>query len=193
MSPELRLMASPARTYAALARTAPIGPLAALRRPVLSLAVIGSSVAILATRHATPALVASTMLCWSPVLLAQIAIALAVIAGPARRTVGIWRALDLFFASHAPWSLWLLALVAWAPTSGDRSQLPIFLSAVFPILLTPRILAAYFREVLRLEPRAARMRTAVHQGATWTLLLVALGAAVAATPRIVELLGSWIG
>lgn len=180
-------MAAPASTYAELMRhPARISALAALRRPLLVAVIVGSSTAMLATRHATPALVFSTTVCWSVLVAAQIAIALSVIAGPARRTIGVARALDLFFAGHAPWSLWLLAVVAYAPTSFELRLTPILLLALIPIALTPRIIAAYFREVLGLGRREALARTALHQAITWLALAIVYGAAVAIIPRIVE-------
>lgn len=183
-------MVRPAATYAALARLpAGLGPVRALRRPLIAAAVLAGTAAILATRHATAGLVVSTFACWSVVVIAQVVIALAVIAHPARRTVGVPRALDLFFASHAPWSLWMLAVVAYAPTAGERTLLPILASALAPIVLTPRILTAFFREVLGLDRRRAIARTAVHQAITWILLIAVYGAAVALIPRIVE----WAG
>src|SRR5690242_9581507 len=117
MTPELRLMVAPAATYAVLARQpSPVGPLTALRRPLLAAIVLGTAMAFAPTRHLTPALVAGTTIAWSFVIVIQILIALLLIAGPARRTVGVARALDLFFASHAPWSFWLLiAAVLPAP------------------------------------------------------------------------------
>ncbi|HYT69584.1 MAG TPA: hypothetical protein VEL51_24405 [Vicinamibacterales bacterium] len=187
MNPELRLIAAPGPTYAALARApSRIGPITALRRPLLVAMIIGCSTAILATRHATPSLVLSTTICWSVVVLIQIAIALAVIAAPARRTVGIPRALDLFFAAHAPWSLWMLALIARSPTAGERTLVPVLVAALVPIVLTPRILAAFFREVLELDPREAIRCTIAHQAITWSVLIVMFGWAVALIPRIVQ-------
>ena len=98
-----------------------IGPLASLRRPLVAALILGASMTMAATRQAAPAILLSTIACWGSVIVLQIVIALAVIAGPARRTVGIPRALDLFFASHVPWSLWVLFSVAWAPVPGERS------------------------------------------------------------------------
>src|SRR5262245_4671414 len=114
MSPELGLMVFPRATYAALVReAAPASAATALRRPFVVAAVIGVSVSIAATGRATPALVASTTLSWSYVVLLQLAIAVPLIARHARRTVGLARAIDLFFAGHAPWSLLALAAAAW--------------------------------------------------------------------------------
>src|SRR3954469_19312259 len=117
MSAELRLIASPRETYARLARErGRIGPLAALRRPALVAVVVGAATAIGATRHITPFLLLSTTACWMFVVLLQLAVALPLVAGPARRTVGPPRATDLFYASHGPWSLWLLVAAAWGPS-----------------------------------------------------------------------------
>jgi hypothetical protein len=190
MSAELRLIVAPRDTYARLARVpSRIGPVTALRRPFLVALVFGAWAAIAATRHVTPALLLSTTLCWAFVVLLQIAIVLPLIAGPSRRTVGLPRALDLFFASHAPWSLWLLALAAYAPSPLSRPFTPVWVTAFAPILLTPRMISAFFREVLELDPREAKARTVVHQAITWAILLVLAGMAVSAWPRVLERIG----
>jgi hypothetical protein len=158
----------------------------ALRRPLFVALLVGCCVAMLGTRHVTPALVVSTTVCWSVLVAMQVLIALVVIAGPARRGVGVGRALDLFFAAHAPWSLWMLALVAWHPTSVEKTLTPILAAAIVPLVLTIRSVHAFFREVLGLSLRAATARTAAHQALTWSLLLTAYGAAIAAIPRILQ-------
>jgi hypothetical protein len=103
--------------------------------------------------------------------------------------VGVARALDLFFAAHAPWSLWLLAVVAWAPRPGGRPLTPVLLVALVVLALTFRMIAAYFHVVLGLDLRAARRRAILHQAVTWILLLGAEALAVALLPRVVQ----WIG
>lgn len=187
MSAELRLIIAPRDTYARLARgRSPVGPLTALRRPALVALVLGASVAIAATRHVTPGLLLSTTLCWSFVVLLQIAIAWSLIGGHSRRTVGLSRAIDLFFASHVPWSLWILAAAAWGPSPMGRSTTPLLVAAAVPAVLTPRMIAAFFREVLEMDPQKARARTAVHQAVTWGLFVLLFGLSVAAVPRIHE-------
>jgi len=187
MPSELRLIIAPRDTYARLARgRSPVGPLRALRRPALVALVLGTSEAIAATRHVTPGLLLSTTLCWAFVVLLQIAIALSLMAGASRRTVGLPRAIDLFFASHVPWSLWILAAAAWAPSAVGRPFTPLLIAAAVPAVLTPRMIAAFFREVLEMDPREARARTAVHQALTWGLLVLLFGTAVALVPRIYE-------
>lgn len=190
MSSEMRLMIAPRDTYARLARVpSNIGPVRALRRPLVAAIALGVSVAIAATGHAPPALVLSATVCWSLAVAIQAAIAIALIAGPARRTVGVSRAFDLFFASHAPWSLWFLAAAAWAPSPVGRPLTPVLVAAAAPILLTPRMIAAFFREVLEMDPREAMARTAAHQAITWLVFLALAGWAVALPPRVVEWLG----
>lgn len=190
MSSELRLILSPRDTYARLARVpSGIGPVRALRRPLAAAIALGVSVAIAATGHATPLLVLSATICWTLAIAIQVAIAIALIAGPAQRTVGLWRAFDLFFASHAPWSLWFLAAAAWAPHPLGRPLTPVLVAALAPLILTPRMIAAFFREVLEMDPRDARARTVVHQAVTWLAFIALAGWAFALPPRLVEWLG----
>lgn len=185
MSPEIRLMLSPRDTYASLARVpGRVTLLTALRRPLLVAIVLGVSAAMGATGHVTPALLLSTTLCWSFVVALQIGIALPLIAGPARQTVGLARALDLYFAGHAPWSLWMLATVAWAPSPVGRPLTPVLVAAVVPLLLTPRIVSAFFREVLEMDPRHAVARTAAQQVMTWVTFVVLYGTAVQLVPQV---------
>ena len=189
ISPELQLIVAPRDAYARLARARSRGgALTAVRRPVLVALVIGAAIAIGATGHATPRLLLSTTVCWAFVVLLQIGIALPLIAGPSRRTVGLSRAIDLFFAGHAPWSLWLLAVAVWAPSPLGRPLMPVLASAPVPLLLTVRMIAAYFREVLELDPREARVRTILQQAATWGIPLVLYGTAVAFWPRVLEMI-----
>ena len=189
MTPELRLIVAPARTYARLARqSSRVGALGALRRPLLAAVVLGAAMAISATGHVTPPLVLRTTIAWSYVVVLQVAIALLLITRESRRTVGVARALDLFFASHAPWSLSLLAAAA-LPASMEPPQVVLVVLALIPIALTVRAIAAFFREVLLLAPRRAATRTALHQAITWSTFAVLYGTVVALTPRVVGWLG----
>ena len=187
MSPEILLIVAPRQAYASLARTTErITPLTALRRPLVVALVLGVSAAMGATGRVTPALLLSTTLCWSFVVVLQGAIALPLIAGPARRTVGLARAVDLFFAGHAPWSLWILAVVAWAPSPVGRPLWPALLAASVPLVLTPRIVSAFFQEVLELDPRHAMSRAAAQQALTWLTFIALYGTAVQLWPRVLE-------
>ena len=184
MSPELHLLLSPRDAYAGLARRPrALTPVTALRRPAHVALVMGLAVAIATTGRVTVGLVVSTTLCWSLLVGVQMAIALPLIAGPARRTVGIARALDLFFAGHAPWSLWLLVAAVWVPSPLGPSVAPLLWLALVPLALTQRIILAFFHEVLEVDPRVAVARTVAHQAVTWGLSLVLFGIAVQIWPR----------
>jgi hypothetical protein len=190
VSPELRLLVSPRAAYAALVHEgATVSLVGAMRRPWLAAVVIGASVSMSATGRGTPALVLGTTIAWSYIVILQLAIALALIAPRARRTVGIARAIDLFFAGHAPWSLVALAAAIWSPSPYGRPSWPLDALAIVAVLLTPRIIAAFFGEVLGLDPRAARRMTVVHQAVTWTVFLVVFWNVNALSPRALELLG----
>jgi hypothetical protein len=187
MPSELHLIVAPCEVYRRLARSrGRIGAGRALRRPALVALVLGATVAIGATRHVTPALLLSTTACWAFVVLLQLAVALPLIAAPARHTVGLPRAIDLFFASHAPWSLWMLAAAAWGPSAVGRPLAPVLIAALAPLVLTPRMIAAFFREVLELDAREARLRTLVQQAATWGIPLALYATAVGFWPRLLE-------
>ena len=189
MCPELALMVDPRAAYASLARRGGMmGPLTALRRPLLAAVVLGVAVAIAGTGHVTPTLAVSTTLMWSYLVAAQVVIAVALIARDARRTVGLWRAIDLFFAAHAPWSLFALAACAWSPSPVGRPVTPLLVAALVPVGLTPRILVAFFAEVLRLDPRRAIRRTMVHQAVTWGLFAAAFWIVNALSPRALALI-----
>ena len=189
MSPEIALIVAPGRTYAALAVSETrIGAVGALRRPLLAAVVLGTSMAMSCTRHVTPALVFSTTLLLSIVIIGQVVIAIVVTSGNDVKAIGRARALDLFFASHAPWSLWLLAAAVWVPSTLGLPSAPLWLAALVPMVLTPRIIAAYFREVHGFDRRRAVVRTIAHQALTWGVFIALFGAAVAIWPRILQLL-----
>jgi hypothetical protein len=187
MSPEIGLIVAPDRTYATLAaRTTRLSSVRALRRPLLVAVVLGTSMALATTRHVTPALVISTTVMLSVIVIGQVVTALVVMPATRTQAIGRARALDLFFTSHAPWSLWLLAASAWAPSPPQRPVAPVFIAAIVPAVLTARIIAAYFRHVHELDRRQATVRTIVHQILTWGLFFALFGAAVAIWPRILQ-------
>ena len=184
-------MVAPATTYATLARqSSSVGPLTALRRPLVAALAIGVSMSISTTGHVTPALVFNTTAAWAFVIVLQIAIALPLIAGPSRRSVGVPRALDLFFVSHAPWSFWLITVAALPAPRGRPLTALLLLLGFVPLLMTTRAVAAFFREVLHFPPWRAAAYTVLHQAITWTTFVVLYGTAVALPPRVAGWLGS---
>jgi hypothetical protein len=171
VSPELRIAVSPERTYRDLVREAAENDLlTVLRRPALVALITGTALAMAATGVLPGRLLLSTVICWSFAPLVQVIAAAAVIASVPRREIAMGRALDLLFAGHAPWSLWLLsfgAAAAWGP--GDVVSAAALWTLPLPILWTAWILRAFFRSVLNTTPRGALVRTALHQGIIWTI------------------------
>ena len=191
-SADLRLMAAPRETYAALTQhQGRVEPAAALQRPLLVALVIGVSIALAATRRISLALVASTTLSWSYIVVLQLLIAVPLLARRARRTVGLPRAIDLYFAGHAPWSLFVLFAAAWGPAAGGRRLWPLEVAAVIALVLTLRILSAFFEVVLAMDGRSARRMTILQQAITWSLFIALNWWASAFTPRLYELKALW--
>jgi hypothetical protein len=131
---------------------------------------LGAVTAIAAANRVSVRLLASQTVCWSFVAAVQVLTGLLLIRSAPQRVVGTLRALDLFFAGHLPWSLWLVA--AAGLQVGDPSNMTALLvSLLLPAAATPRILAAFCREVLGLSPSAARRRVVAHQLVTWLIIL----------------------
>jgi hypothetical protein len=192
VSPELLIMRGPRRGYARLSTPADEVTWArALVRPLIVWVVLAVSLTIAGTGHISTRSLAPMLLWWAIVPVAQLGIAFAVVRGPAVRSIGLARALDLFFMSHAPWSLWLLLVAAWAAFVDDvgRPVLPLAIVAVVPLAWTWLMTGAFFLEVLRLDLAAARRRVVAHQALTWGLLLSVWGTAVQVWPRMLGWLG----
>ena len=172
-------------------RPVALSPAVALRRPLLVAVVSGVALSIAATGRVTPGLVLGTTLTWSYWVVAQIAVAIVLMRADAARTVGLARAFDLFFAAHAPWSLAVLAIAAWGPAPFGRPFWPLWPVIIAAPVLTIRAINAFFREVLELDPRAARRRTLAHQVLTCLLLLAYVWMTSSITPRLLKLFAEW--
>jgi hypothetical protein len=185
-SPDLHVMAAPARAYAEAVRRTPRGKWPAVRRPALVALVLGTGSAFSATGHLTLGLLLSGFACWSFVPLLQIATAAAIMRSPASRSLTFGHRMNLWFMGHAPWSLWIFVatfLMGAAPAP-LRVEWPLIASAAIPIVWTSVIAAAYCRVVLGDSRHAAIVRTALHQTVTWTTAVLYVGWAVALWPRI---------
>jgi hypothetical protein len=134
----------------------------------------------------------SAVLTWSFAVIVQLLAATALIASSTRRTASLLAALDLFFMGHAPWSLWLLAVSAWAawlphPLSMEYIVLA---TGALPAAWTAVIVCAFCREVLNDAPRLAVVRTLFHQALIWTFTGGYIAVVVALWPRIIGTLAS---
>jgi hypothetical protein len=125
----------------------------------------------------TVGLVAATAIAWSFIVAIQLVVGVLVIGSVPSRRIGLWHALDLWFAGHLPYSLWLLAVAALMANVPGSLELIIVL-AVAPSLWTAAIVAAFCRIVLGCSRGGARRRAAIHFVAVWAIGLeyVALSA-----------------
>lgn len=173
MSPELRVMLSPASAYRALTpHAAGVTLRMALARPLLVAVVIGCALAIGATGRITFGLSLSTLLCWSFVPALQLLTGAGVMARHPG-SPGIAGRIDLWFMGHAPWSLWLLAAAAILTAAGDTTRIEwlVVASALIPAVWTGIITCAFFQVVQRAPRRSAVRMAFAHQSVTVALVI----------------------
>jgi hypothetical protein len=173
LSPDARVAFKPEATYHALVTEAAPAPWLALRRPALVLLVIAVSVSIASVHQITLSLLLTTAAAWGAILVIQIAIGAVVIASARARRVGFAHALDLWFAGHLPYSLWILMLPILTVVPVATPHEVMGLSIVVPLVWTTSIVSAFCRVVLGLSPAAARRRVALH-----LMLVMFVGGAV---------------
>jgi hypothetical protein len=170
-SVEWAIMRAPARAYADLiiGPDRSLSPVAALRRALVALVLIGAAMATTATSVADFTVVARTTAAWSFVVLTQILGALVVVSrGPARRVPGP-RAFDLLFAANGPWSLWLVTFTTWTMLGSPfgRPVHEALLTLAVPAAWTAYVVFIFCQVVLGSTPRRALWTTALHQSAMW--------------------------
>jgi hypothetical protein len=192
MSPELLVMSAPPSAYRRLASGHRATLAGALKRPLLVAVILGTCVCIYAVQRVTLGLMLSAVLTWSFAVIVQLLAAAALVVSSKRRRVSLPAAMDLFFMGHAPWSLWLLAVAAWAawlphPVKMDYIVLA---TAAVPFAWTAVIVFAFCQEVLNDAPRVAVIRTIFHQSLIWTFTGVYIAVVVALWPRIIGTLAS---
>ena len=148
------------------------------RRPLIVLVVIATAVPIMAVQRITLALCAFSMASFGFVLLIQMAVGAGIIASAPGRRASMPRALDLWFAGHVPYSLWLLTVAAVFAASPWASLDGFVVLAIVPAAWTAVIVAAFCRQVLGSGRAGARWRAAVHVIVMWAIALelVALSA-----------------
>jgi len=162
---------APDATYARLVAegAGPISGWRMLRRPAMVLVVIATLVPIMAVQRVTLGLVATTAIMGSFVVAIQLLIGAVFIASAPGRRVEFPRALDLWFAGHLPYSLWMLVLFAAIAGYGPTSLGLIVVCAVLPSAWTAAIVSAFCRNVLGAERSEARWRAAGHTVSAWVI------------------------
>jgi hypothetical protein len=167
-SDEARVAIRPEATYRRLVTAPePTSLLRLLRRPAVVLLVISTLVPIMAVQRVTVGLVITTAVSWGFVVAIQWITGWLVVASAPARRVGFRRALDLWFAGHLPYSLWMLVFFSAMANMRSASVGLVALSAVVPSAWTTAIVAAYCRIVLGASPSEARSRAAVHLAFVW--------------------------
>jgi len=170
LSSEVTVALTPAAGYRRLlADKAPVPWWRALERPAVVLLVVGVIVPVMALQRVTIGLVATAALSWSFVLAIQGLTGAAVIASVPTRSIDTIRALDVWFAGHLPFSLWMLVAAAWVAVSASMSAEAMVLSAIVPSVWTAIIVSAFCRTVLGTTRNGGRMRAAGHSMATWAV------------------------
>jgi hypothetical protein len=179
LSDDVAVARAPSRAYAALvARTEPLSRRnavdafretwwSAMRRPALVVLVIGVASAISATGRVTATLVLSTMLLWSFVVGVQLAIGLALVTTARSRRVTVPVAIDLLFAGHLPWSLWICLAAGWHAADWPWAIEVAIGAALVALVWTVRILSAFTRVVLGASSGERWARLLAHQACTW--------------------------
>ena len=154
---------------------------------LLVAAAIGTSVTMTATEHVDVWLVISGTAGWSFVPFLQLGTGLVLVRGA---PIPLTNALDRYFATGWPWSLWILTahaallMIPWL----RGYAFVLLLTVVVPIWLTSRLLIDVCRRDLGMPHRAATRRVIGHQALTYALVVVYVQLSVALWPRIVGVL-----
>ena len=160
-----------------------------LARMALVTLVLATAMSIAATGRLTVPLLLSGLACFWFVPVLQLLTGLLMLQR--RRGVQRRAALDGYFETHRPWSLWILimaAIVILLPNPGAATY-SLALTAVVPAALTVRRLLRFSRETLGDSPPQAWHRVALHQAATFVVVLAYMDLSVALWPRVLAVLG----
>lgn len=162
-------------------------PVTLLARMALVALVIGTSVTVAATERLTLSLVLSGSLGWVFVPLLQLLTGLLLVRG---LPGGRMRQLERYFATHWPWSIWILVFNAAVLLLPMRlTGLWLTATAVVPMLWTVWLLMEFCRQDLALDSRMARRRVLLHQSVTYVLVVGYVSVAVALWPRLAGIIG----
>jgi hypothetical protein len=189
LSDGVRLMLRPAHEYSRRVAAAEDSSwLRALKLPTVLAALFGLLNSTAAAGHVSATLVASEIAAWSFIPLLQLATGAVLIASAKMRRVTFPRAIELLFAAHAPWSLWLVAATVFQTINPDPYV--VIGSGSVPMAITAVLLAAFGREVLGLSGRQARTRVFAHQAITILLILGYIEVATRLSVRIIGAVGA---
>ncbi len=180
-------MMSPSREYArrvSAMRDAPWWR--ALLVPVLLTALLGIVTSAASTGRVVAPLVLSQSICWSFVPALQLATGSLLIASARHRRVTFARGVELLFAGHGPWSVWLAAVGMLQMLTPSATI--VLASSLAPWIWTAWILRAFAGEALGLGRSQALVRVLAHQAATLLLVLPYLELATRLSVRLIGVL-----
>ena len=141
-------------------------------RAAFVLIVFATAATVMATRVVSVPTLLTVAMCWVFVPAIQLIAGFALCRHPPETRVSLPRAVELLFLAHVPWSVWLLAAglaAVWIPSGVILVNL-IYVTALVPIVWTPRLIAAFCRSVLGCTAAQARLRTIAHQAFTWAII-----------------------
>ena len=192
LPPDLRLALSPTETYRQLIAEPVRGTwLRALERPALVAVIIGTAVTLSSARRVPLDLVLMGIVCWAFVPLVQCLIGLVVIGRARGRPMSVPRCVELLFAGHLPWSLWMLVTIGIDTFTPVPIPLVIqVLSLLVPAVWTTIILSAFCRIVLGCTPARAHLLIVAHQAMTWTAFFGYVVLVSGLWPRVLAFIGA---
>jgi hypothetical protein len=171
MSPELRVMLSPAGFYRQLAKSAPSS--SAWKRPLFLAIFLGCAISFAVSGCLSLRLLIGGTLTATFVPLVEIA-ALAIL-WCRRAPVPFTRAIDLFFIGHAPWCLWFLVFAA---VCSFTAPVDVFLwmhaaafwcSFAVALLWSAYIDYCFFRWIFQRSSAGAARALVLQRAVSWTL------------------------
>ena len=168
LSPDVRLAFAPSATYAQLLEQAQPR---LWQRVATAVLVIAVAAPIIAVQRVTIGFVALTAVSWSFVVGIQATTGALVIASARTRRIRMPHALDLWFAAHVPYTLWLLTSAVVLGSLPSASADILIALAVVPSLWTAGIVSAFCRVVLGTTREGARLRAAAHFAIVWIIAL----------------------
>ena len=181
MSPEMWVMLKPAEAYSGLARL-PVDDRKwlLLRRPLFVAFILGCTISLITSGRITARLAGPATLYWTFVPLSEIAALVALWWGR-RQIVSLPRAVDLFFMSHGPWSLWLIGMaIMWSffdpiRTYGGPNLIWLDGAGVAVMVWSGYIDYCFFQRIFGRSSTQAAGDVLLQRLISWSLILLIFG------------------
>lgn len=171
------IMSSPSGAFHYLAsQPAGEGLWLLVRRPLFLAAVLGCAVSLAASGTVTPRLAIPAATYWTFVPLVEV-LALAIVIWSRRRQTSLPAAIDIFFAGHAPWTLYVMGLAGVLAFVPPQRGWELMTTAGIAGLVLAAVWSAwidfhFFRWIFGATRAAAARDVAVCRVLTWTTIFV---------------------